>query len=52
MTNATDRLQIEQTAASTLKMTVEELEDVLQEKSRELIAVAQKNNTVLMKCNE
>uniref|UniRef100_A0A8R1Y553 Uncharacterized protein n=1 Tax=Onchocerca volvulus TaxID=6282 RepID=A0A8R1Y553_ONCVO len=41
LANATDRLQVEQSTGNTLKMTVEELEDLLQQKSAELITAAQ-----------
>lgn len=41
LTNSTDRLEVEKITGSSLKITVEELEDLLQEKSAELIAAAQ-----------
>ncbi|VDK79653.1 unnamed protein product [Litomosoides sigmodontis] len=41
LANSTDRLETEQITGSSLKITVEELEDLLQEKSAELIAAAQ-----------
>lgn len=41
LANAADRLQVEQITGNTLKMTIEELEDLLQEKSTELISAAQ-----------
>uniref|UniRef100_A0A1I7W5F4 EABR domain-containing protein n=2 Tax=Loa loa TaxID=7209 RepID=A0A1I7W5F4_LOALO len=41
LANSADRLQVEQITGSTLKMTIEELEDLLQEKSAELISAAQ-----------
>uniref|UniRef100_A0A0R3RL61 Leucine zipper transcription factor-like protein 1 n=1 Tax=Elaeophora elaphi TaxID=1147741 RepID=A0A0R3RL61_9BILA len=41
LANSTDRLQIEQVNGSSLKITVEELEDLLQKKNAELTAAAQ-----------
>ncbi|VDO52421.1 unnamed protein product [Onchocerca flexuosa] len=41
LANAVDRLQLEESTGNTLKMTVEELEDLLQQKSAELITAAQ-----------
>ncbi|VDM12197.1 unnamed protein product [Wuchereria bancrofti] len=41
LANAADRLQVEQVTGNALKITVEELEDLLQEKNAELISAAQ-----------
>ncbi|KAL4002486.1 hypothetical protein ACH3XW_3645 [Acanthocheilonema viteae] len=41
LANSADRLQVEQITGSSLKITVEELEDLLQEKNAELITAAQ-----------
>ncbi|KAK6100836.1 hypothetical protein QQG55_2245 [Brugia pahangi] len=41
LANSADRLQVEQVTGSALKITVEELEDLLQEKNAELISAAQ-----------
>ncbi|CAG9531339.1 unnamed protein product [Cercopithifilaria johnstoni] len=49
LANSADRLQVEQITGSSLKITVEELEDLLQEKSAELITAAQERQRYTIK---